>query len=205
MTGPCFVCPQCRRRSYNREDIRFGYCGSCHEFTGGQHGHNGHSSSSLNEGWKGEMFMQPNDKDQRAKPGMSEVQGEGNRDSLPEMQRERMEPGQQQAMHELRGSGTPIDGPVHWINLSGAAPPWKILPSPYRFYIGAVAVGITMGISWTLALIGPTSLSRHISRAHALNILWGVVGAMLTYQTIYLILESRRLKRSLRRLREHAN
>ncbi len=28
-----FVCPKCRRPSFNRDDLRHGYCGACHDWT----------------------------------------------------------------------------------------------------------------------------------------------------------------------------
>lgn len=31
--SPSIVCPKCKRRSYNTNDIWHGYCGACHEFT----------------------------------------------------------------------------------------------------------------------------------------------------------------------------
>lgn len=33
---PSFTCPKCGMTSYHPEDVRQGYCGSCHEFTGEQ-------------------------------------------------------------------------------------------------------------------------------------------------------------------------
>lgn len=32
---PSITCPQCRSKSYYQEDIRRGYCGRCHAYTGG--------------------------------------------------------------------------------------------------------------------------------------------------------------------------
>ncbi len=32
--GPFFRCPVCRAESYDVNDIREGYCGRCHDFTG---------------------------------------------------------------------------------------------------------------------------------------------------------------------------
>lgn len=29
-----FVCPACGMESFNPNDVRFGYCGACHAFTG---------------------------------------------------------------------------------------------------------------------------------------------------------------------------
>jgi hypothetical protein len=31
---PSFLCPRCGMRSYNPNDIRWGYCGACHDYTG---------------------------------------------------------------------------------------------------------------------------------------------------------------------------
>lgn len=31
---PVFTCPKCTRTSHHPEDVRHGYCGACHEFTG---------------------------------------------------------------------------------------------------------------------------------------------------------------------------
>ena len=30
---PSITCPKCKRTSYNRNDIREGYCGWCHDWT----------------------------------------------------------------------------------------------------------------------------------------------------------------------------
>lgn len=34
MTGDSFTCPRCGRTSHNPTDIREGYCGACHDWTG---------------------------------------------------------------------------------------------------------------------------------------------------------------------------
>lgn len=31
---PSFTCPDCGATSYHPEDVRHGYCGACHAFTG---------------------------------------------------------------------------------------------------------------------------------------------------------------------------
>jgi hypothetical protein len=31
---PSFTCPVCGRTSWNQNDVREGYCGSCHDWTG---------------------------------------------------------------------------------------------------------------------------------------------------------------------------
>jgi len=35
-----FTCPRCGRTSHNPNDEREGYCGACHDWTGGQQLHN---------------------------------------------------------------------------------------------------------------------------------------------------------------------
>lgn len=35
MSAPPFVCPRCSAKSYHPEDLRRGWCGLCHAFTGG--------------------------------------------------------------------------------------------------------------------------------------------------------------------------
>jgi ribosomal protein S27AE len=32
--APSFTCPDCGATSYHPEDVRHGYCGRCHAFTG---------------------------------------------------------------------------------------------------------------------------------------------------------------------------
>ena len=34
MTTPSITCPKCGRTSWNANDIHFGYCGNCHDWTG---------------------------------------------------------------------------------------------------------------------------------------------------------------------------
>jgi hypothetical protein len=34
---PYFDCPRCERRTYNPNDIEYGYCASCHWWTGDPH------------------------------------------------------------------------------------------------------------------------------------------------------------------------
>lgn len=35
---PSIICPRCQATSYHPEDVRHGYCGRCHEFTGTDRG-----------------------------------------------------------------------------------------------------------------------------------------------------------------------
>lgn len=34
LTAEYFICPRCGAKSYNPNDVRFGYCGRCHDWTG---------------------------------------------------------------------------------------------------------------------------------------------------------------------------
>jgi hypothetical protein len=34
VTQPSFTCPVCQMTSFNPNDLKHGYCGNCHEFTG---------------------------------------------------------------------------------------------------------------------------------------------------------------------------
>ena len=46
-----FTCPKCWRTSYHPEDEQWGYCGACHDFTGGYgYGDQRHRSSSTPAG-----------------------------------------------------------------------------------------------------------------------------------------------------------
>ena len=205
---PYFECPQCGARSYNPNDIQFGYCGNCHEFTGGaDYGHVGHSSRSTQQRSKGGMLMQPNDENANAEQQMPEVPRNGDRDSLRDVQRERMELGQQHNLPDLPGQRFRVtqDGSIQWTNLggtSGATEPWMLRPSALRFYIGAVAMGMAVGISWTLLLVDSALIQRHISHRHALEILYGFVAVAFVMQTIYLVIESRRLNYQMAKLKE---
>ncbi len=33
MSTPSFTCPRCGMQSFNRNDVIYGYCGRCHDFT----------------------------------------------------------------------------------------------------------------------------------------------------------------------------
>lgn len=33
--APSFTCPRCERTSWHPDDVREGYCGACHDWTGG--------------------------------------------------------------------------------------------------------------------------------------------------------------------------
>lgn len=43
-----YECPKCHRVSHNPNDVRYGYCGSCHEFT--EEGHD-QFVADIEAGW----------------------------------------------------------------------------------------------------------------------------------------------------------
>lgn len=71
--------------------------------------------------------------------------------------------------------------------------PPLMYPSPYRFYSGAVGLGIGCGITWTLALTnGPAQ--RYITKTHAIILLYGVVLFLFVWQAWMLYRWGKRLK-----------
>jgi len=173
-----FTCPVCWRTSYSDEDERWGYCGNCHDFTGGYgYGDQRHSSSSTPAGKEREMRMPTNDEDGKAKPEMLEVQGEGNCDSLRELRRERMERKDEPLMRPLQRDGIPTAPipPREPITVDG-------YPSKYRFYIGALGLGFALGTTITQFLFGPL-VARHIPKSYAITTLYICVAIAFAAQT----------------------
>jgi hypothetical protein len=174
-----FTCPKCWRTSYSAEDEQWGYCGNCHAFTGAiNDGIYGRSSGGNSAGQEGEMRMQPDNEEQKAKPEMPEVQGEGNCDGLRYLRGQRMESEIESLMHPMSGDGVsaatdPVDAPI---------PPSSPYPSKYRFYWGAVGMGMGLGITWTVGMTC-TAVSRYISRGHAITFLYLVVALCFVSQS----------------------
>ena len=78
------------------------------------------------------------------------------------------------------------------------SPPY---PPPYRFYLGSVGLGAACGIAWTLALTGPFA-ARHITKTHAIIVLYAAVAVLLLCQAWMLIRWDRRMKRDREQLNE---
>ena len=135
--------------------------------------------------------MQPNNENADAAPGMSEVPRIGDADSLRDVQRERMERGQQHHLPDMPGQGLRLD-----------EPPWTLKPSIYRFYIAAVGMGMAVGISWTILMIDTKLMQRYISHHHAIAALYGFVAIAFVLQTIHIIIETRRINRTQAKLKE---
>lgn len=129
--------------------------------------------------------MQPENEGQKSKPGMSEVSRNGDSDRLRDMRGDGLESEQQRDLRGMRGQGIP--------RVRG--------PNSLRYYLGAVAVGMGVGISWALTLTDGYA-ARHLSRVHANMILWGMVGVVFAFQTFVLIAEGRRLRREGKALKE---
>jgi hypothetical protein len=176
-----FTCPVCQRTSYHPEDEKWGYCGACHDFTGGYgYGDQRHRSSSTPAGQEREMRMPTNDEDGKAQPEMPEVPRQGNSDSLLALRGERMGRKEQPRMPDVSGSGIPnIVDPA---TIATVDPPqWMEYPSKYRFYLGACALGTGLGISWTLSLTS-SGVLRHVSKGHVITFLYVIVAVTFAAQ-----------------------
>lgn len=80
----------------------------------------------------------------------------------------------EQEMREMRGDGMPL------------MPEYK--PSMYRFYIGAIAVGMAAGMSWLLLL------QTRMTPRHAEQTMFGIVAVTLGWQFLHLWSEHKRMK-----------
>jgi len=67
-------------------------------------------------------------------------------------------------------------------------------PPTYRFYLGAIGLGIGVGITWTDLLLGDYA-RRFITKPHAIMLLYGMVAFFFITQTWMLVRWNRRMKR----------
>ena len=168
-----FTCPKCRMTSYNPNDERFGYCGNCHEWTGGYgYGHERHSSGSVEAQPDGTMQLR--EESEKTKAELSEVQGNGKNNGVRELRGSRMGFEKQQDVWEMRSDRLLVK------------PEYK--PNVFRFYTGSMAVGITVGGTW---LIG---LEKFMTKDHAEKAMLLIVAAILIWQGIHLWQEHKRVK-----------
>ena len=72
--------------------------------------------------------------------------------------------------------------------------PPKIYPSPFRFYSGAVGLGIGCGITWTIAATAGAT-QRYITKAHAIILLYSVAVFLFCWQAWMLYHWGKRLKK----------
>lgn len=145
--------------------------------------------------------MQPDNQEPEAQPEMPEVSRTGDSRSLSGLRRERMEPTNESRLRDLQWNGVSttevIAGAAKLFNdpeldeLGQEFP--DIYPTRFKYYFAAVAGGMVMGITWTIAATTPTVL-RHISKDHVLMILYGMAGALAAYQFGLLWLWGRRIK-----------
>jgi hypothetical protein len=162
-----YTCPICSRTSYHPDDEKYSYCGNCHDFTGAYgYGNERHRSSSTPAGQERKMRMPTNDKDGKAQPEVSQMQGEGDCPSLQQLRRERMERGEEPPMHTVSGLGVSgVNAPI--------PPQLSLYPSRFRYYFGATGLGMAVGITWTIAMTSKFA-QRSITPVHAYMFLYGL-------------------------------
>lgn len=193
-----FTCPRCWRTSYSAEDEQWGYCGNCHDYTGAMHnGNQRYSSGGVTAGSEGEMRMQPDNEEQKAKPEMPEVQREGNCDGLLQLRRERMEPTDEPPMHTVSGDGVSADDPI-----AAPIPPPSLYPGRFRYYFGATGLGMALGITWTIAMTTKAT-QRYITPEHAYMVLYGASGFFFGLQAQMLYRWNKALKKRRAELDEY--
>lgn len=170
-----YTCPRCGFTSHNENDERYSYCGNCHDFTGGYgYGHERHSSSSEQTKPNGTMQLRQDSEETKTK--LPEVQGYGQNNYVRQLRGDGMGQENQQNLLEMRGNRMPI------------AKPEYAQPSVFRFYAGAIAVGMVWGITWTIAV------ERWLPRPYSYQALFGFAGAVFVWQGIHLWKEGKRLK-----------
>jgi hypothetical protein len=131
--------------------------------------------SSSGDTPKSDREMQVCKEPDEAKTQLSEVQGDGKNNRLSELQRSGMGRSEESSVPEVRSQRMPLERPV-------------IQPNVFRYYIGAIAVGIAAGIGWT------RTISIFVRHPYDDAILLSIVAGMLLWQCIYLIHEHKRLK-----------
>jgi hypothetical protein len=110
-----FTCPVCWRTSYHPEDEKWGYCGNCHDFTGGSgYGYQRYRSSSTPAGQEREMRMPTTNEDGKAQPEMPEVPRQRNHRSLSDLLGIRVEPDDESAVQKLRRTGLSLKSYLIW-------------------------------------------------------------------------------------------
>jgi hypothetical protein len=195
-----YTCPVCLRTSHNPNDDAEHYCGYCHDWTWRTDGNQRHSSSSTPAGQEREMRMPTNDEDGKAQPEMSEVPREGDCPSLQQLRGERMEPKDESTVRPVQWSGISgsvepkwttretTDGTIQWNAPIPPSEPSSVdgYPSKYRFYWGAVGLGMATGIAWTIFMLTPL-VARYIPKAYAITFLYLFVAANFAAQgwTLY--------------------
>jgi hypothetical protein len=182
-----FTCPVCLRTSYSEEDERWGYCGNCHDFTGGYgYGDQRHSSSSTPAGQEREMRMPTNDEDGKAQPKMPEVQGQGNCDGLLALRRERMGRKDESAMCTVQRIGVYND-----LMMTSYENMRKLTEAERWLF---ASVGLTCGISLT------NLLHLFMTQHHVLMITTAIIVLTAFYQVVNTYRGMRRMKAQKREL-----
>lgn len=117
--------------------------------------------------------MQMQHEPEEAKTKLSQMQRDGQNHSLRELRGSGMGRKDQQEMREVQRDGMFVK------------PVYK--PTVFRFYLGAVATGMAVGIAWTPVVL-------RWWPAHAYQILYSFVGVMFGLQALYLYFEFKRLR-----------
>lgn len=132
--------------------------------------------------------MPTNDEDGKVQPEVSQVQGQGDCDGLLALRRERMERDKKSFLWPLQRDG---------VSPSSDPQPLKapdLYPNRYRFYTGAIGIGMMLGITWTISMT-TANAQRWITKPHAYVILYAVAVFFMVYQGVLLYLWNKRLKR----------
>ena len=67
-------------------------------------------------------------------------------------------------------------------------------PTYTRYYLGTIGLGMAVGIAWTLFFTGDY-MQRHISKPHAISMLYVIVAVLMLAQAWMLRRWDKRLKR----------
>jgi hypothetical protein len=162
-----FTCPVCWRTSYHPDDEKYGYCGNCHDYTGGDgYGNERYRSSSSPAGSERKMRMPTNDEDGKAQPEMPEVQGQGDCPGLQYLRGQRVGVYNESNLPTVQRPGvSDVNAPI--------PPQLSLYPSRFRYYFGATGLGMGVGITWTIAMTSKFA-QRSITPAHAYMVLYGI-------------------------------
>ena len=176
-----FTCPVCWRTSYHPDDEKYGYCGNCHDYTGGDgYGNERYRSSSSPAGSERKMRMPTNDKDGKAQPEMPEVQGQGDCPGLQYLRGQRVGVYNESNLPTVQRTG--VCGDLMMTSYENM----RRLTKVERWLFASV--GLTCGISLTNLL--HVLMTTH----HVLLLTTGIIVFVFVGQMVYCYRGMRRLK-----------
>lgn len=120
--------------------------------------------------------MQLRVESKEAKAQLSKMQGYGQDYSMRELRGSGMEQPNEQDLRTMRRDWMPLTKP-------------EIHQNVFRFYLGAVSVGMGCGVAWTGVVL------RWVRYPYSYEALYGFVVVMFILQALYLYGEHKRLKR----------